>query len=157
MGGVGPPPEKDKRNRGGTKLEQINHPDFEVPELPKSYRLIVWVDGKSITKTLTYLAETRRWWEAWQRSPIADELAEVHWLRLLSVAKLKDRYERDPSPKNAGELRLQEAAFGGTPMDLRRTGRIIHKPSTHEAEGPGAEVIDADDARRARLQSVKTG
>lgn len=159
MAGRGPAPATTKRTTS-TQVGLLAHAPFEIPVLPKSYKATVWVKGEPQERRLSFLPATREWWEAWKRSPMASDFAEVHWLRLLAIAKLKDRYERDPSPANATELRLQEQRFGGTPEDLLRLGHRIVRPTSSPSEpaaGPGAPVTSIASARRARLGSNGDG
>lgn len=64
--------------------------------------------------------ETRRWWRSVWHSPMAAEYldADVHGLFRLAV--LVDEFWTEPTPKLAGEIRLQQQAFGLTPLDRRR-------------------------------------
>lgn len=157
MPGRGPAPQVEKR-RTNTQVGLLAHAPFEIPPLPKTYKVTVWTKGVPKQRRLSFLPATRAWWEAWKRSPMAGDFAEVHWLRLLAIAKLKDRYERDPCPANATELRLQEQRFGGTPEDLLRLGHRIVRghPAPPEPSGPGATVSSLADERRARLRKAPT-
>ena len=64
--------------------------------------------------------ETRSWWRSVWHSPMAAEYldSDVHGLYRLAV--LVDAFWTAPEPKLAGEIRLQQQAFGLTPLDRRR-------------------------------------
>jgi hypothetical protein len=148
----GPPPKLpyERRRRNADHFDELPADGYQgdFPPLPTTYKIRV-VDGKTHhTKTRRFLPSTRAWYEAWARSPMAVEFANVHWLRLQSIAKLQDRFDcGDVSV--AAELRLGVASFGGTPHDLRRLGRTVARPQQPE-RGRGASA-DAR-SRRSRLE-----
>lgn len=166
MAGTGPAPAAQKRRRNKENIEELPGEGYQgdFPALPKTYRLerIVLVKDKGSDKkvpelklaNIAYLKATREWYETWARSPMAVEFTGVHWQRLQRIARIVDQYEREADPKILAEIRLQEAGFGGTPLDLRRLGRKI----TPAVETPGRQHTaraKSTASRRARLSIVK--
>lgn len=123
MPGNGPAPKDPEQRRRRNKP-----PEFDTlpadgyagpyPPLPGAYRADADDAGQSVM--VDYLPETRRWFDTFARSPMATRFTDVDWLRLQQIAPLVDRYYRHPTATLAGELRLQQAQFGGTPMDRQR-------------------------------------
>jgi hypothetical protein len=159
MAGMGPapvPPDQ-KRRRNKDSLAELPSEGYqgEFPALPASYKLQVWVPGERgggehVTRTVKFLPSTRAWYEAWARSPMATEFTTVHWLRLQSLAKLQDRFDRGDMKVDA-ELRQGLAGFGGSPLDVRRLGRSI-APRSERPQAPAPRAGQRD--RRARLSVV---
>ncbi len=167
MAGKGPPPAETKRRRN--KPPAFDELPFEghdgpFPPLPASYGVdfdvaVLGEDGeRSIVtrrKQVRYLHDTREWYETWARSPMATKFTGVDWNRLRRVATLADAFYRRPTQVLAAEMRLQEALFGGTPVDrLRAQMKIAAPAEAAPATGPGPSKASAD--RRARLSIVKT-
>jgi hypothetical protein len=78
---------------------------------------------------------TRRWWKDVWYSPMAGELldSDVHGLYRLAV--LVDRFWRDPRPTLAGEIRLENEAFGLSPVGRRRLQLVIEKVEKASLKG----------------------
>lgn len=145
MAGRGPAPGANpnrkppgaKRNRNaGPQFEELPAEGFtgDFPELSSSWRDAVKLDdGELMPVTHEFVESTRRWYETWARSPMAVEFTGVDWERLQRVAILVDKFERQPTQTLMAEIRLQEAGFGGTPMDRRRLGKKI---ATVEPDAP---------------------
>lgn len=122
-----------------------------IPPLRKNYRVLVFdaKKAKHVTRYVPFLSETKAWYAEWGRSPMAVEFTDVHWRRLADIAILQDRWFRSSDIDVLKELRLQLAAFGGTPADLLRLGKTV-KPG-----GAGkTPVAPSGGDRRARLQAV---
>jgi hypothetical protein len=165
MAGNGPAPAEQKRRRNKENLEELPAEGYQgaFPPLPEKYRIerIVMVKDpetkKRVPETIVlepeYLPATRDWYETWARSPMAVEFTAVHWQRLLRLARVVDQFERTSDEKLLAEIRLQEAGFGGTPMDLRRLGRKI-TPVAGAAQPARRRDRKATD-RRARLSVVQ--
>lgn len=64
--------------------------------------------------------ETRSWWRAVWRSPMATEYLDADIPALHRLAVLIDKFWGAPSTALAAEIRLQQQAFGLTPLDRRR-------------------------------------
>ena len=98
---------RQRRNKATTRttLEATGPQRGRAPQLPR---------GRA------WRTETRRWWRSVWHSPMAAEYldADVHGLFRLAV--LVDEFWTEPTPKLAGEIRLQQQAFGLTPLDRRR-------------------------------------
>ncbi|MCK9518063.1 MAG: hypothetical protein M0R74_03385 [Dehalococcoidia bacterium] len=67
---------------------------------------------------------TRKWWRRVWESPMAGEYLPTDIDGLARLAILIDNYYQNPAAKNAkellGEVRLQEARFGLSPIDRSR-------------------------------------
>ena len=141
MAGMGPAPkpaEQRRRRHKPTVEAELPAGGYSgpFPTLAKSY-----TDGERVTFT----AATRRWYERWARSPMAAQFTEVEWLKLGRLAVLVDIFARRPLTKGlAGEIRLEEAALGGSPLDRRRLGVRIApaEPATD------AQLVALDSYRR---------
>jgi hypothetical protein len=148
MGGHGPPPkpaaQRRRRNKPPEERVLAGTP-AEVLPLPSSYRAQVREmdpeTGKTVTvmRTLRYLAETREWYEAAVRSPLAVEWSDVDRWRFRDLARLMDAYYRGDLSVH-GEIRLNLAAFGFTPADRRRLGVRMERPGERETAAPAATV-----------------
>lgn len=151
--GSAPKPRGERHDRRGDDFETLPAEGFqgEFPPLPATYMQRTWDGEKHVEKRVRFLPSTRDWYEAWARSPMAVEFTGVHWLRLQSLAKIQDRFDRGDMTV-AGELRQGLASFGGTPMDVRRLGRTIARQPAADGGSPRAKP--AASRRRARLELV---
>lgn len=108
---------RQRRNKATTRttLEATAPQRGRAPRLPR---------------TREWREETRRWWRDVWHSPMAAEYldADVHGLYRLAV--LVDEFWAEPTPKLAGEIRLQQQAFGLTPLDRRRLEWSIEQVET---------------------------
>jgi hypothetical protein len=169
MAGNGPPPKKpsERRRRNKDKPPETELPaegyTGEYPPLPAAWGNTVTEkiqtangDEDFVSKTIkvTFLDETRDWYEIWATSPMAHEFTAVDWNRLQRVAKLVDQFNRKPSKDLMAEIRLQEASFGGTPMDRRKLGQVIGGASGKSGRQPRASSEAEAKARRARLRAA---
>jgi hypothetical protein len=119
MGGKGPAPKpinlRQRRNKkaGAAKLPIYNKnisknkiPELQNPDERKFHPLTI------------------SWWGRVWESPMAGEYLPTDIDGLARLAILIDNYYRDPMAKNAkeilGEIRLQEARFGLSPVDRSR-------------------------------------
>lgn len=117
MGGKGPAPKpasiRQRRNKkaGATQLPANEDakkkiPPLQNPDKRKFHRL------------------TRAWWKRVWESPMANEYLDTDIDGLARLAILVDNYYQNPMAKNAkemmGEIRLQEARFGLSPVDRSR-------------------------------------
>jgi hypothetical protein len=86
---------------------------------------------------------------------MAVQFTGVDWQRLQRVARIVDQYDRHPDPKLLAEIRLQEAAFGGSPLDRRRLGvTIAQAPPQQGQAGAPRRPGPRQSGRRARLSVV---
>jgi hypothetical protein len=141
MAGSGPAPKPQRRRTNKPKIEaELPAKGYAgpFPVLAKSYRA-----GKA---RVTFLAETRAWYERWARSPMACEFAGTDWTRLGMLARIVDGFYRTPASPLLAEIRLQEGLFGGSPLDRRRLGFRIAP-----AEPPKDGQLVAIDAYRKEL------
>ncbi len=121
----GRPPKKNpaRRNKGSTKAELSTGTKVKAPKLPTG----VWHP----------LA--RQWWKDIWASPMATEFLTADHHALFRLAKLIDDYWMAESPSArkelAGEIRLQQQAFGLTPFDRRRLEWTIETTEREKAKG----------------------
>lgn len=127
-----------RQNKPSThaKLSAESGNSRRVPPLPK-------VDGVEWNKL------TRQWWRDVWRSPMATQFLESDGQAVLRLARLVNDFWQKPNPKLAGEIRLEQAMFGLTPLDRRRLDWRIEPGEAEEvpAEKPSA-AEDSDDPRR---------
>lgn len=98
---------RQRRNKSSThtKLMPVEAGEVEAPPLPATY---------------PWHPLTLDWWRDLWRSPMAPEYEDSDIHGLLILAALVDQFWQDPSPKLAGEIRLQRQCFGLSPIDRRR-------------------------------------
>lgn len=107
---------------------------------------------------------TRLWWKGWLDSPQASQLTGLDWNRLgLTVLPLVEAFHRADDEGDevalrmlAGELRAQEAKFGGTPDDRQRLRWVTRKPAAEDAPAepkPKRRSAKGD----PRLQAIEGG
>lgn len=93
---------------------------------------------------------TRAWWSDVWHSPMAEQYLEADKHALYRLAVLVDLFWREPSKELAGEIRLEQQAFGLTPIDRRRLQWSVEqeevKRRTRQA-APEAET-HAEDPRK---------
>lgn len=63
---------------------------------------------------------TKSWWHDVWHSPMADEFLEADLHGLYRLAVLIDAFWLQPTKELAAEIRLQQTAYGLTPIDRRR-------------------------------------
>jgi hypothetical protein len=148
-----PPAQRRRRNKpkDPKKLPAAGH-QGDFPPLPKTYDTRVKTADGPMKVKVTFLASTRQWYTAWGRSPMATQFTDVDWQRLQRLARLVDQYDRHPDQALMAEIRLQEASFGGTPLDRRRLNLEIEKPPAPGEAAPADEIAAK---RRARLAGAK--
>lgn len=127
---------RQRRNKATTRttLEATGHQRARAPRLPRDRE---------------WRAETKQWWRSVWHSPMAAEYldADVHGLYRLAV--LVDQFWTEPTPKLAGEIRLQQQAFGLSPLDRRRLEWSIEqvegassRRQQRRAQRVGEQVVD---------------
>lgn len=121
MAGKGPAPKptalRQRRNKkaGATTLAvSVPKPDQEKPKIPTLQN----PDKRKFHRL------TRQWWKRVWTSPMASEYLPTDVDGLARLALLVDNYYQNPIGKKAkellGEIRLQEARFGLSPVDRSR-------------------------------------
>jgi hypothetical protein len=96
---------------------------------------------------------TRRWWRDVWGSPMATEYVRADEHALFRLAVLINAFWHKPSTTLASEIRLQQQAFGLTPLDRRRLEWSVERAEEAKASGEQkrikrAVVIEGDDPRR---------
>jgi hypothetical protein len=109
---------RQRRNKAVTRatLSAENAPT-KAPRLPK-------IDGVEWHKM------TRAWWRDVWRSPMAAEYVDADKHALYRLAVLINKYWESPTQALAAEIRLQQQAFGLTPLDRRRLEWSIEQAET---------------------------
>jgi len=123
MAGRGPAPKpaaiRQNRNKKSTRATlSWFETDVKIPSLPNP-------DKRKFHKL------TRAWWKRVWQSPMASEYLPTDVDGLGRVALLIDNYYNDPTGQKAkellGEIRLQEARFGLSPVDRSRLQWEVQK------------------------------
>ena len=101
------PSTRQRRNQSATRamLPAETSPRLRAPALPAER------EWKALTK---------RWWRDVWASPMATEYVRADEHGLFRLAVLIDMFWTQPSTKLAAEIRLQQQAFGLTPLDRSR-------------------------------------
>jgi TFIIF-interacting CTD phosphatase-like protein len=137
MGGRGPAPKSSKirqrRNKksGATNLSSTENTKDVKRKIPKLQN----PDNRNFHKL------TKDWWKRVWNSPMAGEYLPTDVDGLARLAILIDNYYHEPVAKNSkeimGEIRLQEARFGLSPVDRSRLQWEIQKGEEAEKKrGP---------------------
>ena len=79
--------------------------------------------------------ETRSWWYCVWHSPMAAEYLDADIPALHRLAALIDQFWTEPKATLAAEIRLQQQAFGLTPLDRRRLEWSIEQVETAKTKG----------------------
>lgn len=133
----GPTPKRpelrQRRNKKTTRATFTREagPRKRAPSLPKR-------DGKTWHKL------TRAWWSDLWHSPMADEYLRVDEHALFRLAALIDLFWSDPSKELAAEIRLEQQAFGITPLDRRRLEWSIEQVETAQQRNASRRRQGAD-------------
>lgn len=101
-----------------------------------------------LPKEMDWHPLTKRWWKELWRSPMAGEYLRADEHALFMLAVLINKFWVEPSTKLASEIRLQQQAFGLTPLDRRRL-----EWSVEQVE----QAKDRRDLRRSREAVVIRG
>lgn len=102
---------RQRTNKAATRVTLLDEPvqRIRAPRLPKRE------EGE-----LPWHRMTRAWWRDCWRSPLAGEYLQVDIHGLFRLAVLIDQFWHAPTASLAGEIRLQQQAFGQSPIDRRR-------------------------------------
>ncbi len=133
---------RQRRNRASTKAVLTRKaPQRErAPYLPRGY------DWHKLT---------RAWWKDVWSSPMAAEYLRADMHGLYRLALLIDRFWEDPSTKLAAEIRLEQQAFGLTPLDRRRLQWSIEQAESATAQRHQRRVRDAQSGSVDPRQALK--
>lgn len=75
-----------------------------------------------------YDSRTLAWYETWRSSPQASTFLPTDWQRLHMLAELVQQYWEEPKKDLLAEIRLNEAALGGTAADRVRLRWVVSEP-----------------------------
>ena len=103
------PAVRQRRNKASSRasLGAENAPRKRAPRLPE-------LEGKPWHRM------TRAWWRDVWHSPMAAEYVRADEHALYRLAVLIDGFWTQPTKELASEIRMQQQAFGLTPLDRRR-------------------------------------
>lgn len=142
MAGTGPLPkaerqrERDTKRRQGEFVTVTRDGVLRGPTLATATGISTWEPG------------TLAWWETWRLAPQAAVFETTDWGALARVAGLYDANLRRPSAAAASEVRMTEAALGGSFADrLRARIRI------EDAPDGTAEVVPLHSVGRADIRA----
>jgi hypothetical protein len=85
--------------------------------------------------------KTIAWWKDVWHSPMAEEFVDTDKHALFRLALLIDQYWELPNKELAAEIRLEQQAFGLTPIDRRRLGWSVKKDNGKKRESTAKVVI----------------
>ena len=135
----GPPPKdpklRQRRNKTATRATMVRTrpPRQRAPRLPDR-------DWHPLT---------RAWWSDVWGSPMAGQFLEVDRHALLRLAVLVDLFWRDPTKDLAAEIRLEQQAFGLTPIDRRRLQWAVQEETeTRRVRTPPPAEDEGEDPRK---------
>lgn len=152
MAGRGPAPKdpskRARRNADPVGMRVIQADPVKQPALPVLY--LPGVDGKK--KRFSWPEATKRWWQMWGESPLAEEFTANDWSELLDTALLHAQFWSGDT-KVAGELRLRVAKFGATPEDRARL-RIQFAAADEADEKRARPASGSARERRGPLRAV---
>lgn len=139
---------RQRRNKRSTRatLEQTAKPRKRAPSLPQR-------EGGQEWHRLT-----RAWWRDVWASPMSQEYVKADEHALYRLAVLIDQFWADPNKELAAEIRLQQQAFGLTPLDRRRLEWTIEQAesaATRTQQRKVRRAQDGDIDPREALRAVK--
>lgn len=107
----------------------------------------------ALPRQIDWLPMTKKWWKDVWASPMAQEYLDADVHGLLRLAVLVNLYWLEPSTKLAAEIRIEQQAFGLTPLDRRRLEWQIEQVEQAQDKRDRQRVILAvpigdDDPRR---------
>ena len=139
---------RQRRNQSSSRaeLQPETEPRKQAPRLPRRG------EGKEWHRL------TRQWWRDIWHSPMADEYLRADEHALYRLAVLIDQFWTKPSTALASEIRLQQQAFGLTPLDRRRLEWSIEQAETATTRRQQRRVRQAQSGEidpREALRAVK--
>ena len=143
MAGRGPAPKPERSRPNDTARRQAEMTTLAAdgerrgPDLPAG---IAWHE------------QTRRWWDTWRVSAIAQTMHAEDWDFMLDTAVLHNDFWQGET-KHAAELRLRVAKFGASPEDRMRLKMQIDT----EAVKPEARKASVSKRRDHLLKVVAGG
>jgi hypothetical protein len=147
MPGNGPLPKDSSQRRRrnadavATTVLPADGPDGPTPDLPGGDHY----DGRTLV-----------WYETWRASPQAATFLPTDWQRLHMLAELVQQYWEEPRKDLLSEIRLNEAALGGTAADRVRLRWSVSEPEGEPMARRPARSRGAG-SRRDRVLKVVDG
>lgn len=142
MPGRGPAPKAERSRPNDTARRQA-----EIQTLAEDGEL----RGPDLPAGIAWHDQTRKWWDNWRKSAIAQTMTTEDWDFMLDTALLHNEFWGGES-KHAAELRLRVAKFGASPEDRMRLRLQIDT----EAAKPEARKASVS-RRRDHLLKVLDG
>ena len=127
----GPPPKnakvRQRRNRSATSaVLPAGKTRVRIPALP----------GRGSRE---WNVRTVAWWRDVWHSPMAVEFVEADVHALFRLAVLVDMFWTEPTKELAAEIRLEQQAFGLTPIDRRRLPWSIEEQEERARRAPASQ------------------
>ncbi len=104
----------------------------------------------------TWHPMTKKWWDAWRKSPQATQMvSEPDWFFLLDTALIHHRMWSNGRWEFANEVRMRVASFGATPAHRKQLKMELETPDPYAVGAvKGDAVITEINSRRDRLAAV---
>lgn len=138
------PSQRRRRNADAvtTTVLPADGPIGATPELPGGH---------------DYDSRTLAWYETWRTSPQAVTFLPTDWQRLHMLAQLVEQYWAEPKKDLLSEIRLNEAALGGTAADRIRLRWVVAEPEDAQTGLRPAAKRRSAASRRDRVLKVVDG
>lgn len=155
MSGPAPKPEalRRRRNKASTRAELDLSPKRgrKVKPLPPLRELL------PNAKHADWHPMTRAWWADVWKSPMASQFTEADAQGLYRLAVLVDKFWRSPKKDLAGEIRLQQAEYGLTPLARRRLQWVTKQVDDKKPTAPRKRRprVDPRESMRSAMKVVK--
>lgn len=136
------PSQRRRRNADpvATTTLPAHGPDGPTPDLPGGH----------------YDNRTLAWYDTWRNSPQAATFLATDWQRLHMLAEMVQLYWEEPRKDLLAEIRLNEAALGGTAADRIRM-RWVVADSMEDSPASQRPGRTRGAARRDRVLKVVDG
>jgi len=156
MPGPAPKPRalRQRRNKTTTRAElRIEEPPRDdAPELPPLRDML------PNSRRPDWHLMTLAWWKDIWQSPMSGEFLEADLHGLYRLAVLVDKFWRSPKKDLAAEIRLQQQAYGLTPLDRRRLEwEVVRNEAAKKKPAPSRPKrrVDPRKALSGPLRAVK--
>lgn len=140
---------RQRRNKVATAAQLCTgRADVRIPRLPKRHT----TDGKEIP----WLPLTRAWWKDIWRSPMAAEYLDADKHALYRLAALVNDFWAFPTKELGAEIRLEQMAFGLTPIDRRRLQWSVNESPAKAAKNRTEPVQEQPSGKTAKTQDPRS-
>ena len=144
----GPAPKDPKIRQRRNKVATSATLADTTPRRQRAPRLPVYTDDEG--HEVKWHRMTEAWWKDLWHSPMAEKFLRADEHALFRLAVLVDKYWHSPSKELAAEIRLEQQAFGLTPIDRRRLQWSVEQDDSPRREPRRAVATDevAEDPRK---------